>query len=355
MKKFISMFAALVLSAVMVSAATAATWKPFLHGVTSPADLANKIQASLVKDRTGKSMIDPERCKRDGSCATPLNYLEALQKVNSGAHLKNVNEIHDFLRTLQVIDAPVGKYWISCLKPDGAGYKAEIHCLERSFKKGEKAWIDPKTNVIVFASDCTNVVEKPVSPKQVCAEIYFFARTGDTVVRHTPMGSPAFEDDCFAIKKVGETEFRSPWRDDCASVHCTFAANEAHLNKKAWKLASYELVPGEYVVRVPVSFAKSSEYVMAFCIERTKMPWPEFPPTGYTLEQRNEYAKQRDEWIAGHSDVVYVWQNAYRVGNDGVPRARIYYTESEVSATETVKMYWRWGVWFREHPEQLVR
>lgn len=363
MEKFISSIVALILGAALVvsTPVSAATWKPFLHGVNSPAELAGKIETSLKQNPKGTSMLDSARCKKDGSCATPLNYLEALQQVNPGAHLTGVAQVPDFLRTLKVIDAPAGEYWISCLQPSGQGtYKAVLHCLSRSFKPGEKVWVDTKSSRIVFASDCTNVVEKPVPLKQACAEILFLARAGDTVARNAVGGGTAFGDDCFAIKKVGDAEFRAPWKDSCASEHCTFAASEAFLHKKMWMLASYELEPGQYILRVPASFAeKNSPYVTILCLERTKMSWPEKPMMEYTHERRGEYIaqrdayiKQRDEWIVGHSDSVNVWWNAYHVGSDGVPRATVHYTEAEVPVAETPKMYWRWGVWVAEHPQQ---
>lgn len=236
-------------------------------------------------------------------------------------------------------------------------------------------------------------------PKNACAEIRFFARAGDTVARNAVGGGVAFQDDCFAIKKVGDAEFRAPWKDSCASEHCTFAASEAFLHKKMWMLASYELEEGEYVLRVPASFSeKNSPYVTILCLERTKMPWPEFPkdveakakevlankpqepvrgtnPDAYAAEYAKyvvayqkwrdtyaawysenkkliaDYTERRDQWNEGHSDSVNVWPNAYRVGSDGVPRATIYYSEAEVPAIEPVKMYWRWGVWLQEHPQ----
>ncbi|MBU6388268.1 hypothetical protein KGQ72_00050 [Patescibacteria group bacterium] len=357
MKKFISMVTALVLGAVMASAATGATWKPFLHGMKTPAELADKVQVSLVKDPTGNAIIDPARCKRDGSCAKPLDYFEMFKVSDPEARLTDAMQVPAYLRTLEIAPAPEGEYWISCLRSASHGtFKPVLHCLSRKFKPGEHAWVNPKTRRVILASDCTNPVEKPAPPKHACAEIHFFARAGDTVARNAVGGGTAFADDCFAIKKVGDAEFRAPWKDSCASEHCTFAASEAFLHKKMWMLASYELEPGEYVLRVPASFAqKDSPYVTVLCLERTKMAWPEFPPKGYTSVQRDEYIRQRNEWIDGHSDSVNVWWNAYRVGSDGVPRATIYYTEAEVPATEAVKMYWRYGTWTREHSVTHVR
>lgn len=247
---------------------------------------------------------------------------------------------------------------------------------------------------LVLSATVANVANAQVTP--LCAEIHFFARVGDTVVRNAVGGGTAFQDDCFAIKKVGDAEFRAPWKDSCASEHCTFAASEAFLRKKMWMLASYELEEGEYVLRVPASFAeKNSPYVTILCLERTKMVWPEFPkdveakakealankpqepvrgtdPDAYAAEYAKyvvayqkwrdtyaawysenkkliaDYTERRDQWNEGHSDSVNVWWNAYRTGGDGVPRATIYYSEKEVPASESVKMYWRWGVWMQE-------
>ncbi len=369
MSKIISSIVALILGAALVipMSATAATGKAFMHGIQNPEQLAKMMEASLIKDSIGKSLLDPTKCDGDGSCGSVFTFLEGLQKHPAGKHLTDVAQVPGFLRTLKEKDAPSGEYWISCLKSSTpvkvaskGTYHVVMHCLSRTFKKGWKVWVDPKTDLIVFDQFCTNPVEKPVSPKMVCAEILFFARAGDTVARNAVGGGTAFGDDCFAIKKVGDAEFRAPWKDSCASEHCTFAASEAFLHKKMWMLASYELEPGQYILRVPASFAeKNSPYVTILCLERTKMSWPEKPTMEYThaqrgeyIAQRDEYIKQRDEWIAGHSDSVNVWWNAYHVGSDGVPRATIYYTEAEVPVAETPKMYWRWGVWVAEHPQQ---
>ena len=376
--------------------------KGFYYGARDHNHVADLIEASLKRNPKGTSLLSESECRAKASCGSPVDYLLMFKEADpeGTADLKTVADVPAFVRGLREELAPKGRYIISCVRPDGKGFRPFLACLERAFKPGERVFVNPITGRPLLAGDCANPIKGPVFPKQVCAEIHFFARQGDTVVRHTPMGSPAFEDDCFAIRRVNETEFHIPWRDACASEHCTFAASEAFLKKKAWKLASYELEPGEYVVRVPLRFAeKNSLYVTVFCIERTKMSWPELPrdmeakvkaalsnkpqepvrgddANAYAREYaayliafkqwRTDYAslydemkpivesysKQRDEWIAGHSDSVNVWWNAYRVGNDGVPRATIYYTQADVPATETVKMYWRWGVWLQEHPQQ---
>lgn len=349
------MFVALVLSAALVipGVAEAAVGKPFLHGVSSPADLATRIEASLEKNPKGTSMLDPARCKRDGSCASPIHYLQALQKVDPGAHLTNVAQVPEFLRTLQVIDAPAGKYWISCLKPTGGSYKVEIHCLERSFKVGEKAWVDKKSGVIVLASDCTNVVEKPVSPKQVCVEIHFTTKTGDTAVRFALLGPANVADDCIGVKKKGATEFERWWRDECPDEHCGFRAPAQVVGQQVRLIGSYVPEPGEHVLRLPAFVAeKASLYVTVLCLDRGLTVWPEFPKDGYTLAERNKYASQREQWITGHSDGIGIRWFEYLNTTTETKVATVYYTKAE---GPTNAPYWPWGEWFRTHPEQLAR
>lgn len=357
MTKFISSIVALILGAAMVVTTAEASplrGKGFYYGAQNPKHLADLIDASLKKAPKGTSRLSESKCVTDASCGAPIDYFVMAKEADpeGTASLKTVADLPAFMRTLEEEPAPAGRYIVACLRPVGKSFQPVLSCLDRPFEPGEKVWINPVSKRALFASKCGNPIKGPVSPKQVCAEIHFFARPGETVARNAVGGGTAFKDDCFAIKKVGEAEFHAPWPDDCKSAHCTFAASEAFLQKKMWMLASYELEPGEYILRVPASFAdKGSQYVTILCLERTKMDWPEFPAEKYTLEQRNEYAKQRDQWIAGHSDSVNVWWNAYHVNSDGIPTAIIWPTETEVPASEPVKMWWRWGVWFQQHPE----
>ncbi|MFA5998267.1 MAG: hypothetical protein WC814_02680 [Candidatus Paceibacterota bacterium] len=345
MSKIIAVLALAIATLAVPVASVAATWKPFFRGINNPAELEGKIEASLAKNPKGTSMLDPERCKRDGSCATPLNYLEALKQVDPGAHLTSVAQVPGFLRTLQVIDAPVGEYWISCLKPSGRGtYRAVLHCLSRSFKKGEKAWVDPKTNKIVFASDCTNPVEKPV--KEECVYIPFITKSVNTVVRFAAVGPADIrkDDDCLAVKAAGDTEFERWWADKCASVYCDFSAPAAVVGQRILVIGSYEPKPGEHILRLPKYFAeKGSLFVTLLCIENTKMTWPELPNQSASREQIAE-------WIAGHSDTIGVRWHDYRVTQSGRREARVFYTKADVPPGLSVsqsELYWHWGEWAR--------
>ena len=205
--KVIVLIAALLLGAMTISTANAASaGKPFLRGVFSSADLANRIEVSLIKNPRETSIIDPDRCKLDGSCASPQNYLLMFQISDPQAHLTDVAQVPNLLRALRVAEAPSGEYWLACLEPMGdETYKSVLHCVSRSFKPGEKVWTDPKTGRIVLASDCTNPVENRFRQRRALRLISNEAR--DTVVRFALLGPQDVSDDCVGVKRSGEIEF----------------------------------------------------------------------------------------------------------------------------------------------------
>src|SRR3989344_2870607 len=354
MKKFIGMFAALILGAVTIFAVNAApVGNPFLKGVNSPSELAGKIEASLAKDPKGTTMLDAARCKKDGSCARPLDYLMTLQQSDPDARLTDVAQVPVFLRTLRVTDAPMGEYWISCLKPTGKGaYEPVLHCLSRSFKPGEKAWVNPKSGRIVFASDCTNPIEKPVPPKQACAEVRFFTKKDDpqygtdTAVRFAIVGPADVKDDCIGVKRAGEEDFERWWTDECAARGGDFSADAKVVGQPVQLIGSYVPAPGEHVLRLPALVAeRESLYRTVLCLERgPHSDPPKEPPKptndmalekyreAYTVYMawRVKYEAWRNSWIADHSDGIGVRSFDYRAsGSSDTKSATVWYDKAE--------------------------
>lgn len=374
--KVIMIVAALMLSVATVSTVDATpAGKPFLRGVISPSDLANRIEQSLWENPTGTSIIDRELCMKNGSCANPLNYLEMFQESDPGANLTKVAEIPGFLRTLKVVDGPPGEYWVACLKPtDGKKgvYTPVLHCLSRRFKPGEKAWIDTKTKRIVLASDCTNPVEKEIPPK-ACKEIRVPTMLTESALRSVILGPHPVRDDCFAVKRAGEKDFENWWPNECDDARCNFEDVAAFMHQPVQLIGSYVPVAGEHIFRVPASFADpNSSYSVAFCIDRgefgdpgvePKKPIePERPVQGeapalyvkkykvymaYLDEYqvwsdqftvwRARYIVWRDKWIAGHSDSIIVVPAGYR-GDV----AQVYYERKDVPADMPI-MYFPFG------------
>jgi len=292
------------------AAQAAPVGNPFLRGVKSPAELASKMETSLASDSTGRSIIDPERCKRDGSCARPADFLEMFQKSDPQAHLGTVWQVPGFLRTLQVAPAPQGEYWMACLK----GSHPVLHCLSRRFKLGEKAWINPATHRVVLASDCTNPVEKEVKDK--CVYIHFFTRSPDTVVRFALLGPYDVNDDCVGVKRAGESDFERWWTDECADKNCDFSGAVAVVGQPVRLAGSYVPAPGEHVLRLPAMVAEANSlFRTVLCLDRD----------------------------GEHSDGVGVqWFDYSRVGQR---TAYVWYDRSRVPQKATSRLTWTWGEW----------
>lgn len=375
MRTIIVMVATLIVSIATVPTANATpVGKPFLRGVVSPTDLANRIEQSLWEHPKGTNIIDPELCMKNGSCATPLNYLEMFQGSDPGARLTKVDEVPGFLRSLKVVDGPPGEYWVACLKKvkgKKGTYRPVLRCLSRRFKPGEKAWVDTKTKKIVLASDCTNPVEKEVPPK-ACIFIHVPTRPGDSGLRFAIHGPASVRDDCIAVKRAGQTEFETWWPDECTDVRCDFSEVARFMGQAVQRVGSYVPEPGEHIFRVPASFRdEKSLYSVAFCIERGEFGDPGAPPeeparpehgedpvlyalkfTAYMEfldayeEWRIRYNVWRDTWIRGHSDSIIVIPYGYR-GNV----ATVYYDEHEVPPGMP-EMYFKWGAWLADHPQE---
>lgn len=288
---------------------------PFLRGVKSPAELASKVEASLAKDPSGRAIIDDERCLHGGSCASPDNYLQMFQESDPDAGLVEAAQLPAYLRTLRVVTAPVGEYWMACLKPTSNGtYTPVLHCVSRRFKFGEMAWIDSRTGRIVLASDCTNPVEKEVPKK--CVEVPFFTKIGDTEVRFALLGPSDIDDDCIAVKRAGATEFDVDWEDECVRRgDCSFSAAEAITGQRTRRVGSYVPEPGEHILRLPPEVAeKGSLYHTVLCLSRGDH----------------------------HSDGVGAVWSDYRLQKwSNVLRATIWYDQSLVPPTAP-PLYWRW-------------
>lgn len=309
-----AIIALLVLSAMPAQALVGA---PFLRGVKSPSDLAIRIQASLDKDASGKSIIDDARCIKDHSCASPENYLEMFKESDPEAGLENVSQLPGYLKTLRVEIAPDGEYWLACLKLQKSGmYKPVLHCVSRRFKEGETAWVNRSTHRIVLASNCANPVEKEVVKK--CAEVHFLTKVSDTAVRFALMCPKPLSDECIGVKKAGESEFQRWWTDECVDSDCNFSAASTIVGQPVQLAGSYEPQPGEHVLRLPMEVTQeSSTCRVVLCLDRG----------------------------GEHSDGMGVqWFDYSPVGPMRTKTATVWYSKEEVPLGMP-RLYWPWGEW----------
>ena len=309
----------LTMGAMLTPAHAAPVGNPFLRGVGSPEELAKRIEDSLHDhDQNGRAIIDINRCRQDGACARPVDYLKMFQESDPGASLVVVDQLTAFLRKLVEESAPDGEYWMACLKYDP--YRPVLHCVSRRFKPGEKAWVNPATHRIVLASDCTNPVEKEV-PKR-CVEVHVFTRATDTELRFELSvgqdGPNSIANDCIAVLRAGSEQKETWWTDECAYGYCSFADFNGVYGQKQLMVGSYVPEPGEHVFFLPEEVAMSgSKFRFVACLDREGLS----------------------------SDTIGVqWFDYLLVEPSQVKMATIWYSKDEVPPWAPT-IYWPWGEW----------
>lgn len=143
--------------------------KAFMKGLKDPSELAARIEASFETDPSGHTMLSATRCKQDGSCASPIDYLDTLQVYDPDANLKSVADLPGYFRSLVIGKAPSGKYYMACVMLDASGARGAADCMARVFDSGEHGWVNPKTGRVVLAENCTNPVGKLYPHKTLVA------------------------------------------------------------------------------------------------------------------------------------------------------------------------------------------
>lgn len=137
---------------------------PLMKGVT-PAQLAGLVDESLKQDLEGNARLDAERCKKDGSCATPRIYFEGIKQLHPSVELKELNELSRYLRSLVEHEGPKGVWRMTRLLVDGDDVRHDAKGRFRAFHSGEKAWYDPNGGEPVLAGDCSNIIGEMLKPK----------------------------------------------------------------------------------------------------------------------------------------------------------------------------------------------
>lgn len=259
MRKFLVALLATLLFIGQPNISFAAVGNTFDPGSPNPRALKVKILASLAADSKGNRPVSVNH-------ASPKQFLEMLKLSDPDA--KNLNAVADlpaYLDSLEVVDAPEGRHWMACLKPEGKGYTAVWDCLAREFHKGEKAWMNPVTKKIVFARDCANPVGVPDAPEEECVTQIYDLRKGDEL-HWAWLGDEALPDSkCTALLKAGEDEWSNLLVDECPREKCDFRRAAHDLGDvKIWAKPRISFVAeqdGLYKVRlsrrVMVSMSKS--------------------------------------------------------------------------------------------------
>lgn len=281
--------------------------KGYYYGAKNPGQIADLVEKSLARDPSGKTMLDAAKCRRDGSCAAPINYVESFQSHDPQAQVTLQNLVA-YLRSL-VIDCTVkGKFQMDLIVWTGGSLgRTKVNGLARKFLKNECAWVNPETRRPVLAQNCANPVGQQL--EIVCVYINF--ETRDSAER-----AVAWErikratDPCFAFRKVSKLyEADSPtatWHNikpGCIGKPCTF---DNYNRTFGYRQKSQGMIPlggpGFYQIRL------SPEEILALCLKS----W--------------DHGPVRSSFTAGAR-----WQQDYRkVGREW--HTRVYYGSSELAA-----------------------
>lgn len=141
------------------------TGMPMMKGLKSPTELAALMDRSLASDPTGKKLLDPVRCKKDGSCATAHDYFRGIQRAHPSVQLGNIAELPRYLRSLVKQPAPEGEWYLSRMLVRGEKHTYDHAGWKRAFFKGEAVWDDPNTGEHILAGDCGNIIApRPSAP-----------------------------------------------------------------------------------------------------------------------------------------------------------------------------------------------
>ncbi|MDO8593810.1 MAG: hypothetical protein Q7R59_02855 [bacterium] len=249
-------------------------------------------------------------------------------------------------------------------------FRVEVHGIARAFKPGEKPWIDPVTNVLVFAEDCTNVIEKPVPvPVAECAYLVHFTQDTEVALRQAIVGPKPVKDPCLAILRAGETEWQYFWEDECYELGCDFYEPVRVVGQPVQLVNSYIPRPGRHIIRVPKwMIAKDSLYRVLLCMDHA-LPLHPFvyyqgPKEGFEEGFNAAHHQWAEKYRDTKSDTIGVRWHDYVVRPlTGVPDlqskeasvAWVYYSPSEHTAVLRQRpteppLWWTFRYWEQQHP-----
>lgn len=282
----------------------------YIYGVKTPADLADKVAANLTRDTTGRTLIDPEQCKRqkEAGCAAPINYLESFQKHDPQAGLTSVSQLPDYMRSLTLNCNMKGVYQMDRIIYAGSGVgKTDVSGMSRSFLSGECAWVNPETGRAALAQNCTNPVGQRID--LVCVLYNFETRSSSefAVIWERVRRK---DDPCFAFRKASRMyEPDSPkavWqhvRPGCIGKPCDFGPFNRMYGYTTASQGQIPLAgPGVYQFRL------SPDEILAICVKSGDR---QLPHTSFTAGGR--------------------WRQDYEQ-HSGTMQTRVFYTLREAKA-----------------------
>ena len=185
-------------------------YKGYWYGARNPQELADIVERALRRDPTGRSLLSAERCRQNGSCAAPINYVESMR-----AHDPNGNwtlgNLVEKMRSLRLDCTVRGVYQMDrIVYTGGALGQTDVNGMSRSFHANECAWVNPDTGAPVLAQNCANPVGQRIDID--CVVIVMETRiVEERIVDWQRRRNPT--DQCFATRHVTrpyESQFTGP-------------------------------------------------------------------------------------------------------------------------------------------------
>lgn len=276
--------------------AHASQYKGFYYGAKSPQELATIVERAIARDPTGKTMLDAAKCRRDGSCAAPINYVESMRTHDPYGNWSLENLVEK-MRGLRLDCTVTGKYQMDrIIWTSGPLGSTDINGMSRAFKRNECAWVNPETGAPVLAQDCANPVGQRIDVD--CVVINFQTTIpSERMVDWQRRRSAT--DECFAYRRVSriyESQFSGPsWqpiRANDLNGPCSFCEYNRAFGYKGVATGSIRLEVGYHQIRIarnePIDLClKSWDHGQVRSSFTNGMNWP----NEYSLKGREHHAR----------------------------------------------------------------
>lgn len=215
--------------------ATPSRYTGYYYDAPNPGVIADLWEKSIAKDPSGKTMLDAAKCKKDGSCGAPLNYLQSFQAHDPYGNWTLENGPQK-LRQL-VKDCTI-QGTLQMDRIERATGRTDINGMSRILNKanGECAWVNPETRMPVLAEHCANPIGVRVDLNCVYVDVNVvepneFAFIWARYVRPT--------DRCFSVRRTSRLfEPDSPsaaWvtvTPGCLGIPCNMANDTAFFKEE---------------------------------------------------------------------------------------------------------------------------
>ncbi|MDQ1299972.1 MAG: hypothetical protein QG636_640 [Patescibacteria group bacterium] len=246
--------------------ASAGQYKGYYYGAQSPTEIAVLVERSLATDPTGRTMLDAAKCRRDGSCAAPINYVESFRAHDPRGNV-TLQNLGAYLRSLRIDCTISGRYQMDrIIFRSGTLGQTDVNGMSRSFLRNECAWVNPETGRPVLAQNCANPVGMEVNLECVYENIEVRNPAESSVIwsRYNRENDP-----CFAYRRVSRLyepdSPRAVWQEvpnGCVGRPCDFTAVNRSLGRQQVAQGEIQLdSPGFYQIRL------SPDELLVLCLK----------------------------------------------------------------------------------------